>query len=305
MRSWARFCLGGLLAGWAAAGALSAQTPPQASAAQQPRQGAAPGQLPGAQTGPLGQLKPEQREQYDAGGRLFAAGKFAESLIIFRPLLKGLPQGSPAQAVVAEFASEAAINTGDFDFAVRTLTPIEAANANDWQAAGLLARAYAQSGQTRKRDAELARLKDLHTRAVTPQIAKLQQVLLERIAEKNGSIRVWYSLEPWGPYKTYIFARVYDHAGRQVLRITLESGDFDQPLFQKEHPDLAARVERRFSLDGYGEDRKLPNGQVTQTHMTFGFFDGQPAYDVVRARMVQIAEGAEKPVSQRNLSAPQ
>ena len=204
MRSWARFCLGGLLAGWAAAGALSAQTPPQASAAQQPRQGAAPGQLPGAQTGPLGQLKPEQREQYDGGGRLFAAGKFAESLIIFRPLLKGLPQGSPAQAVVAEFASEAAINTGDFDFAVRTLTPIEAANANDWQAAGLLARAYAQSGQTRKRDAELARLKDLHTRAVTPQIAKLQQVLLERIAEKNGSIRVWYSLEPWGPYKTYI-----------------------------------------------------------------------------------------------------
>ena len=38
--------------------------------------------------------------------------------------------------------------------------------------------------------------------------------------------------------------------------------------------------------------------------MTFGFFDGQPSYDVVRARMVQIAEGEGKPVSQRELSSP-
>ena len=127
----------------------------------------------------------------------------------------------------------------------------------------------------------------------------MQQVLLERIPESKGTIRIWYSLEPWGRYKTYLFARIYDDAGQQVERVTLESSDFDQPLFAKEHPDLAARGDRRFSLDGYGEDQHLPNGTVTQTHSTFGFFDGQPPYDTVRARIVQIAQQqAAAPISQ-------
>ena len=299
MQSWMRVFLAACTAGWigVSAAAQSAQTSPPATVSPQAVQ---PGHVPGAenaQTDALGQFTPAQREQYDAAGRLFSAERFAEALDIFRPLLAGLPPGSPGQVLVAKFASEAAINTGDYDFAVRTLTPIEAADANDWQAAGLLARAYAEGSQPQKRDAELARLKDLHTRAVTPQIAKQQQVLLERIPEKNGSLRVWYSLEPWGRYRVYVYARVYNQAGQQLLRITLESSDFDQPLFAKEHPDLAARGQRRFSLDGYGEEQKLPNGQMTGSHMTFGFFDGEPAYDVVRGRMVQIAEQQTRPAS--------
>lgn len=161
----------------------------------------------------------------------------------------------------------------------------------------MLARIYAETGQKQKRDAEIAHLVDLHKRAVSPQIARLQQFLLERIPTANGSIRIWYSLEPWGQYKTYIFSRVYDKTGQQILRITLESSDFDQPLFAKQHPDLAAQGVRLFSLDGYGQAQKLPNGGSTFTHMTFGFYNGQPAYDSIRERMIQIAEGQGKPVS--------
>jgi hypothetical protein len=40
---------------------------------------------------------------------------------------------------------------------------------------------------------------------------------------------------------------------------------------------------RRFSLDGFRQDQSQPNGNTTQTHLMFGFYDGQPPYDIVAA----------------------
>jgi hypothetical protein len=206
--------------------------------------------------------------------------------------------------LVAKLAAESAINTGDRQFALETLKPMEAADANDWQAAALLARVYAESGQKQQRDAEIAHLVDLHKRVASPQIAQLQQFLLERIPTGNGSMRIWYSLEPWGKYQTYIFSRIYDQSGQQIYHITLESADYDQPLFAKQHPDLAAQGIRLFSLDGWGEPQKLPDGGSSFTHATFGFFNGQPSYDDIRERMVQIAEGRSGPMSKTERTTP-
>ncbi len=170
----------------------------------------------------------------------------------------------------------------------------------------MLARVYAETGQKQLRDTELSHLVDLHTRAASPQIARMTQIVLERIpVAANCLIRVWYSLERWGSYKIYLFARVYDPTGRQVLRLTLESSDFDQALFAQQHPDLAAKGTRCFSLDGYGPDQKLPNGQATQTHFAFGLYDGQPSYDTVREQFIAIADGKTKPKTQRDVSVPQ
>lgn len=247
---------------------------------------------------PLAQLTPEQHDKYNAGMQCLSAEKYADALAAFRQILPQLAPGSPGQVRIAELAAESAINTGERNDALDTLKPIAAANPNDWQAAAMLARIYAETGQKQTRDAALAHLVDLHTRAVSPQIGKMQQVLLERITLANGSMRIWYSLEPWGRYETYLFSRVYDQAGQQIFRITLESADFDQPSFVKEHPDLAAQGKRRFSLDGYGPDQKLPDGGTTQSHSMFGFYDGQPDYDTIRERMIQIAEGQAKPMLQ-------
>jgi hypothetical protein len=250
-----------------------------------------------AQSDFTAQFTPAQHEKYNAALQLFQAERYAEAYPIFGTLLPQLQPGTAGHIQVAKLAAESAINTGDRSFALDSLKPLEAADANDWQAAGLLARVYAETGQKQQRDAEIAHLVDLHQRAVSPQIGKLQQFLLERIPIANGSIRIWYSLEPWGNYKTYIYSRVYDQTGQQVFRVSLESGDFDQPLFAKQHPDWAAKGMRLFSLDGYGQPQKTPNGGATFTHMTFGFFDGQPSYDIVRERIIQIAEGRVKPMS--------
>ncbi len=245
---------------------------------------------------PLSQLSSDQRQVYDAAARQFSAERYADAFAAFKTLLAQLPPG-PTHLVVSRYASEAALNVGEYSFAKSTLVPVAEADTNDWQAAAMLARLYAETGDKPGRDAQLAHLVDLHKRAVSSQIAQMKQLLVERISIPSGFIRVWYSLEPWGSYKTYLFCRVYNTAGEQVLRIALESADFDQPQFAKEHPDLAAAGARRFSLDGYGPQEKMPDGTVKGTHMTYGFFDGQPPYDAIRQQIIAIANGARGAVS--------
>lgn len=89
---------------------------------------------------------------------------------------------------------------------------------------------------------------------------------------------------------------LYDQSGKQVYRISLESADFDQPNFAKENPDLAAKGLRLFSIDAYGPDIQMANGQTTQDHATFGFYDGKPDYDTYRARVIEIAGGHAAPL---------
>ena len=288
------------------AGLLAGQAGAPAPNAAQQGAAAAPGNSPAAPGNPLEQLTPEQKQKFEESFHLFQSQDYAGALAIDKQLLAAVPANTPAHVLIAKFAAEAALDTGDNSFALSALQPIEAANANDWQAAALLARAYAEAGDKARRDAELAHLVDLHKRAVDPQIAQLTQIPLETIpftkgtgsAAAKGTIRVFYSLEPWSNFHIYLMARIYDQAGKQVYRVTLESDDMDQVFFKRDHPDLAAKGERRFSLDGYGPDIQLPNGQVTQDHATYGFFDGKPDYDTYRARVIEIAEGTQTPMSQ-------
>ena len=247
---------------------------------------------------------PEQQQKLDAANRLFQSGQNADALRNYKELLSQVPASDPHHNLLAKLASESALNIGENSFVLGTLLPIETADPNDWQATALLARLYAQTGQKDLRDAELAQLVDLHRRAASPQIAKLQQIPLETIPFRDGTIRIFFSLEPWGNYKVYLMSRVYDHSGKQVFRVTLESADFDQPQFAKEHPDLAAKGVRCFSLDGYGPDIQMANGQTTQIHSTYGFYTGKPDYDTYRARVLDIAENQAAPISQTTHDTP-
>ncbi len=243
-------------------------------------------------------LAPEQQQKLDVANRLFQSGQYADAVSHYKQLLGEVDASNPQHNLIAKFACESALNIGENSFVLDTLRPMETADPNDWQAAALLARLYTQTGQKNLRDSELARLVDLHRRAASPQIAKLQQIPLETVPFSRGTIRIFFSLEPWSRFNIYLMSRVYDLSGKQVYRITLESADFDQPNFAKEHPDLAAKGVRMFSLDGYGPDIQLANGQTTQNHSTFGFYSGRPEYDTYRARVLEIAEGKAAPMSQ-------
>ncbi len=250
-------------------------------------------QQPRSPNDSLAALTPEQHQQYDAASKDFSAGNYADALAIYKSLLAAHP-GDP---LFSKFAAEAAINTGDTAYAIQTLQPIEARNADDWQAATLLARAYAESGDKQHRDAEMLRLADLHKRGITP--PRLTQYVIEKIHAGDRVIMLFNSLEPWGNYKIQNYARVLDNDGHLLLLVTLESGDFDQPLFAKEHPKEAAAGARSYSLDAYKDTGVNASGQKTQTHYTFKFYVGQPPYDVVRQDIIDVATGKASPMSSR------
>lgn len=242
----------------------------------------------------LAKLSSQQKQQFDQTGKLFAAKQYAEALVGYKRLLGELP----GDVVLSKYASEAALNSGDATFALNALKPIAQGDPDDWQAAALLTRACAQSGDTPCRNSGMAHMLDLHTRGVTP--LGMRQYILEQVKAGENTLLIWTSLEPWGYYKIYAMGQVLNPQGKLFLRATLESNDADQALFAKEHPTEASKGLRSFSLDGYLDSGTNANGQRTQTHATYQFFVGQPSYELVRENFIKIASGKATPVSTRD-----
>jgi hypothetical protein len=225
--------------------------------------------------------------------KAFNAQRYEDALAIFKQMLTAQP-GDP---VLSKFAAESGINAGEPRYAVTLLKPLAASIPDDWQAAILLTRACAESGDTACRDSGMAHILDLHQRGITPR--NMQQYILEKIKTEKGTLLIRTSLEPWGYYKVYDLGQLFDETGKIFLRISLESSDDDQVRFAKDHAKEAAEGVRAFSLDAYLETGLNSNGQRTQTHFTYAFLVGQPPYETVRSEFIKIAEGKAKPLSSR------
>jgi hypothetical protein len=242
----------------------------------------------------IAKLNPPQKQQFDDARNAFQQKRFADCLAIYKLLLKDFP-GDP---ILLKFASQVAIEGGDPGFAAETLKPISQANPQDWQAAVLLTRACAESGDISCRDAQIAHVLDLHNQGVTP--PQFHQFAVERVKLDKKTLLISTSIVPWGYYKVYAVGDVNDSAGKLLMTISLESSDFDQTPFAKEHPDDAAKGIRRFSLDAYQETGLNSSGQRTQTHYTYKFFTGEPAYGALREEFINVANGKSAPVSSRS-----
>jgi len=139
----------------------------------------------------------------------------------------------------------------------------------------------------------MAHMLELRQKGVTP--PDMQAYILESIKVGDNTLVIRPSLVPWGLYKVYFLGQLTNAQGQIFLRMTLESLDFDQNLFARQHPKEAAAGLRLFSLDGYQQ-----TGPNTQTHMTFGFYAGEPSYETVREKFLAIAEKKERPISSRS-----
>lgn len=238
-------------------------------------------------------LSPEQKQMFDEATKAFNAQRYPDALAVFKQMLAQLPGDS----VLSKFAGEAALNSGDANFALTLLKPLATADPNDWQAAALLTRACAESGDRSCRDSGVAHMLELHRQGVIPQ--QIQTYISERVRVDENTLLIRPSLEPWGPYNVYDLGQVFNADGKVFLRITIESNEADQNLFAEEHPKEASQGLRSFSLDAYRETGLNSNGQRTQTHYTYKFFVGQPSYEMVRQEFINVANGTRKPVSSR------
>lgn len=242
--------------------------------------------------GSLGKLTQTQKKAFMDSQDLFLAERYADALGKLRVLLAKLQQNTPAQSAMAERTAEAAIEAGDRAYAISLLKPIEESDGNDCPARTLLARAYAEEGQSAERDAEISALTELHKQTPKSAIGKLDAFLLEKHSLKGGgAVTIACVLRPWGPHTTHLLSEIYDASGGLILHIELDSDDGDQVYFKEVHPDLAAKGDRRYSLDAF-RPQPLPDG--TMDHSLIQFFDGAPSYDAVRERIFEIASRSAK-----------
>lgn len=244
-------------------------------------------------------LTPEQKQQFDTASQAFASQRYPQALAAFKQLLQQVP-GDP---VLSKFAGEAALDSGDAKFALDTVKPVAEGNSDDWQATALLARACAELGDKNARDAAMAHMLELRQKGLTP--AGMQAYLLERVKLDDKTLMIRRSVVPWGPYNVYYLGQLINAQGQIFFRMTLESSDGDQSFFAQEHPKEAAAGIRLFSIDGYAQTGVDSTGRMTQKHITFGFYTGEPSYDTVREKFLAIAEGKATAISSRTgLRAP-
>jgi hypothetical protein len=241
----------------------------------------------------LARMSPQQKQQFDDAAKASREQRYSDGFAIYKQLLTELP----GDAVLSKFACETAINAGNSSFALNTLRPIAQADPYDWQAAALLTRACAETGDATCRDAGIAHMLDLQRRGITP--PRMQQYVVERVKTGENILQISTSLVPWGNYKVYAVGRVSDAQGKLVLQATIESADFDQPGFAKENPEEASKGVRKFSLDAYKETGPNSSGQRTQAHYTYKFFVGQPSYETERDEFIKIATGKMTAISSR------
>jgi hypothetical protein len=247
----------------------------------------------------LAKLNPLQKQQFDDASKAYGEHRYADSLALHQALLKDFP-GDP---ILLKYSSEDTLQSGDAATAMATLKPIAQADPDDWQAASMLARACAETGDKACRDAEIAHVLDLHSRGITP--PRFQQYAVESVKVGDKSLLINTSLVPWGNYRIYAMAKLTDSTGKLLLSITLESNDFDQPGFAKEHPEDAAKGVRRFSIDTYTETGMDSSGNRTQTQGLYKFIDGQPSYETIRGEFLKVAAGQGAPIAGRtNLKVP-
>ncbi len=239
-----------------------------------------------AQDDPLASLNPENRTLFDTLRKAAQQGDDATTLASGKKLLPALTPGTRLCDFVTQLTAGSAIETGDAAYALTLLKPFTDAHPDDWHAASLLARAYAESGDKASRDRQVAHVIELHKKTSDPDFAKLHIFPIQKVALHSGYAVFLYPFEPLKPYNTYLLALVYSKEDKLDYRLELGSEDADQAFFKPKHPG-----ERRFSIDSYRKDGSDENGPESQA--LHGFIDGVFNYDTMRDRLVEAANNVK------------
>jgi hypothetical protein len=237
---------------------------------------------------PLAELSPENRALFDALRDAAQKGHDADVLENGKKLLPALKPDTPLANFVTQITAGSALETGEASYALSLLKPFADTHPQEWHAATLLARLYAESDQKALRDQQIAHVIALHKQTSDADFGKLHIFPIQRVNLHSGYAMFLYPFEPLRPENSYLVALIYTREGKQDYRIELESADVDQAFFKAKKPG-----ERRFSIDSFRKNETNANWPDSQA--LNGFVEGIFDYDTMRDQMVNVANGEKLP----------
>jgi hypothetical protein len=227
---------------------------------------------------PLAELSPENRALFDALREAVKRDNLTDILANGRILLPALKPGNVRSDAILKLTTQAALETGDTNYALTLIKPLAELPPTDWVAAELLARLYAESENKELRDRQITHLLDLHSHTSDKQFAEQLTFTIQKIKLHSGYAILLYPFKPLKPYNAYLSAEIWTNENKMDYRIELESMGIDQLLFKAKKSG-----ERRFSIDTFVESKK------GEKQTLIGFIDGVFDYDTMRDKMLEVA----------------
>lgn len=222
---------------------------------------------------------PNPEEQFEKAADFMEKGQFAEAV----PILEELAEEYESENVLWNLGlAETEIHANDKALNVwleyRKLAP------NDWRGRSKLVQAYQATGNMKARDEERAALIALWEKGEDADLKVQDTFCREQIIEPNRRVFVLEYFRPAGE-RMVVYSFVVQAPGAEDYRISL--GSYEDTNQIGWEMGTRPRNVRLYHLDLYR----------TKFHATYGFYEGQPAYETVRGNVMDILNGKAKAVS--------
>jgi hypothetical protein len=189
------------------------------------QQAPTPGDKDHAQTpsDPLAGLTPENRSRFNELREAIKREDLTATLANGRILLPALKPGTVLVDSIMKLTAQAALETGDTNYALTLIKPLAELPPTDWVAAELLTRLYAESGNKELRDNQIAHLLDLHSHTSDKQFADQPTFTIQKIQLHSGYVVFLYPFKQLKPSNNYLTAEIWSSKGEYSYRIVIDS----------------------------------------------------------------------------------
>jgi tetratricopeptide (TPR) repeat protein len=232
----------------------------------------------------LADLNTLRRQGIDA----FRQGDYARALRIFRQVTAA----DPSDIVASNVAANSSLRLKDYPSAITSFKSALQLQPDEYHNVSGLMRAYTLSGMAPERDELRKHILDLEHSGKLP--ANFNYVFETfDVGDKKIEVAEFPTIQ--GVYGERYRFKVFNNAGKQIFCVTVESDAASQPTWAKQHPKEAAAGGRGFSIHGY----------ASESHSTYGFYNGEPPHDQVREEAKQILIGNKPAIEKTIYPTPQ
>ena len=209
------------------------------------------------------------------------SGRFAEAV----PVLDRVSISHTNDPAVLWNLGIATAETGDHARALDAWRRYQTLKPDDWRVQAKIIQSCQTLGRFKDRDAARQKLFRYWKDILSKSAKAVPYYCREQFLVGGHKVMAWEYFDPTGPRKVFYRFSVLTASGEEDYFISLGSYD-DTTQIARELGELR-QDQRAYHLDKYNGDR----------HETFAHYNEQPAYESVRATVIEVLEGKRSSLS--------